>query len=173
MQTALSPCKRLRSSTSKQRLNSLPPLHLPIPFTSLRTQGFPFTVRLKIHTSRSQRGRSTMDTPRAPFLSTLQQRLSLDSPWGFVIYRTTAYAPTETAIWEAFHQKLNLLIQENFDKAAGPEEETSAAREAWTVRWEEDSSMAHWTYDDVKKYISIPSSPRSLIDDSQALSWSL
>jgi hypothetical protein len=92
-----------------------------------------------------------METPRAPFLPTLQKYLPLDSPWGFVIYRTTAYAPTETATWEAFQQKFNLLIQETFDDAAGPKEEIFAARKTWTVQWEEDSNMALWTYEDVKR----------------------
>lgn len=154
MQNARPSCSRLWSGISKQHFGSLSARNLPIPFTLLRSQVFVTAARLQIHTTRDHRATSTMETPRAPFLSTLQQYLSLDSPWGFVIYRTTAYAPTEKATWEAFQQKFDLLIQENFDKAAGPEEETSVAREAWTVRWEEDSSMSHWTYDDVKRYFS-------------------
>lgn len=148
MQNLRSPCERLWSSIIKQRLSFLSSRYLP--YTLLRPQ----VSRLRIHTSRDHRAGSAMETPRAPFLSTLQKYLSLDSPWGFVIYRTAAYAPTETATWEAFRQKFNLLIQETFDNAAGPEEETSVARKAWMVRWEEDSSMARWTYDDVKRYLS-------------------
>lgn len=93
-----------------------------------------------------------MAIPRAPFLSSIEQCLSFDSPWGFVIYRTTSYAPTETTTWQAFQHKLDCMIQETFDSAAGPVGEIAAARKSWTMRWEEDSTMAEWTLDDVKKY---------------------
>jgi hypothetical protein len=149
MQNAQSLRYRLWSSISKPRLGS--PSARYLPRTLFRSQVSLAVARPQIHTPHGHQAHSTMETPRAPFLPTLQKYLPLDSPWGFVIYRTTAYAPTETATWEAFQQKFNLLIQETFNDAAGPEEEISAARKTWTVQWEEDSNMALWTYEDVKR----------------------
>ncbi|KAF1849932.1 uncharacterized protein K460DRAFT_411731 [Cucurbitaria berberidis CBS 394.84] len=126
-----------------------------LPHTLITSQRFPAVTRLLTHASRALQARTVMETPRAPFLSTLQQCLSLDSPWGFVIYRTAAYAPNDAAKWQAFQQKFNSMIQESFESAAGPEEEVAAARQGWTIRWEEKTNMAEWAAEDVKKHYEV------------------
>ena len=154
MQNLLPPCTRLWPHITRYRLSPLSSRYLS--HISFRSLSSPVNTRLQTYSSQGfhTNTRTAMGTPRAPFLSSIQQCLSPDSPWGFVIYRTTAYAPKETVIWEAFQRKFNSMIQETFDSAAGPEEEIATARRSWMVRWEEGSTMAEWALEDVKRYFS-------------------
>ncbi|KAH8731851.1 hypothetical protein GQ44DRAFT_755229 [Phaeosphaeriaceae sp. PMI808] len=143
----------LWSHVNKRHPGVLSPRYLL--HNSSRSQVFPANIRVQTYTSHVIPAHTPMETPRAPFLSSIQQCLSTDSPWGFVIYRITAYAPNEVRTWEIFQQKFNSMIQETFDSAAGPEEEISAARKGWTLRWEEGSTMAEWALEDVKKHYEV------------------
>lgn len=86
------------------------------------------------------------------FITTVEKQYS-NRPWGFIIYRMTAYGDDDG--WKSFRSRFDASIAMQFDKVAG-RPGVSEARPRFQLRWMEDPTLEGVAIQDVARSVCKP-----------------